>query len=181
MSSAACNPAGGFHPASALDYLPPPQLRDLQLRRLRSIVRRAYDGVELYRRRMDERGIAPDSLKSLEDIGRLPFTVKTDLRDTYPFGLFASPMEEIVRLHASSGTTGKPIVVAYTQEDVDVWTERHGAQLRRLRAARAATSSRTPTATACSPAAWARTTAPRRSARRSSRSPAATPTARSWS
>ncbi|MGO8703160.1 MAG: phenylacetate--CoA ligase family protein [Candidatus Brocadiia bacterium] len=122
MSSAACNPAGGFHPASALDYLPPPQLRDLQLRRLRSIVRRAYDGVELYRRRMDERGVAPDSLKSLEDIGRLPFTEKSDLRDTYPFGLFASPMQEIVRLHASSGTTGKPIVVAYTQEDVDVWS-----------------------------------------------------------
>ena len=122
MSSAACSPAGGFHPASALDYLPPPQLRDLQLRRLRSIVRRAYDGVELFRRRMDERGVAPDSLKSLEDIARLPFTVKTDLRDTYPFGLFASPMEEVVRLHASSGTTGKPIVVAYTQEDVDVWS-----------------------------------------------------------
>ena len=70
---------------------------------------------------------------SLDDIARLPFTVKTDLRDTYPFGLFASPMQEIVRLHASSGTTGKPIVVAYTQEDVDVWTERHGAHLRRLR------------------------------------------------
>jgi phenylacetate-CoA ligase len=71
---------------------------------------------------MDERGLVPDDIRSLEDIAKLPFTVKCDLRDTYPFGLFASPMKEVVRLHASSGTTGKPIVVAYTQEDVDVWT-----------------------------------------------------------
>ena len=86
------------------------------------MVRRAYDKVELFRTRMQERGLKPEDVRSLEDISRLPFTVKTDLRDTYPFGLFASPMQEVVRLHASSGTTGKPIVVAYTQEDVDVWT-----------------------------------------------------------
>jgi phenylacetate-CoA ligase len=66
---------------------------------------------------------APASLGSLQDLAALPFTVKTDLRDTYPFGLFASPMEDIVRLHASSGTTDKPIVVAYTQADLDVWSE----------------------------------------------------------
>ena len=77
----------------------------------------------LRRSRMQERGLTPASIASLADIARLPFTVKTDLRDTYPFGLFASPMEEIVRLHASSGTTGKPIVVAYTQADLDVWSE----------------------------------------------------------
>ena len=71
---------------------------------------------------MEERGLAPADVRSLEDLARLPFTVKTDLRDTYPFGLFASPMEEIVRLHASSGTTGKPIVVAYTEADLRVWT-----------------------------------------------------------
>jgi phenylacetate-CoA ligase len=71
---------------------------------------------------MDERGVRPEDVQTLDDIVNLPFTVKTDLRDTYPFGLFASPMREIVRLHASSGTTGKPIVVAYTQEDVQVWT-----------------------------------------------------------
>jgi phenylacetate-CoA ligase len=71
---------------------------------------------------MDERGVKPDQICSIDDIARLPFTVKTDLRDTYPFGMFAVPMNEIVRLHASSGTTGKPIVVAYTQDDVDVWT-----------------------------------------------------------
>jgi phenylacetate-CoA ligase len=72
---------------------------------------------------MEERGLTPASIDSLQEIARLPLTVKTDLRDTYPFGLFAVPMEEIVRLHASSGTTGKPIVVAYTQADLDVWTE----------------------------------------------------------
>ncbi len=83
---------------------------------------RAYEQVPLFRRRMEERGSRPDDVRALDDIAQLPFTVKTDLRDTYPFGLFASPMEEIVRLHASSGTTGKPIVVAYTQEDLEVWT-----------------------------------------------------------
>ena len=115
--------AGGFHPASAPDYLPLPQLRDLQLGRLRAIARRAYDNVGLYRERMDEKGFVPDDIRSLDDIVHLPFTEKTDLRDSYPFGMFASPMNEIVRLHASSGTTGKPTVVAYTQRDVDVWAE----------------------------------------------------------
>lgn len=112
---------GGFHPASAPDFLPIPQLRDLQFRRLTAVVRRAYDHVELFRQRMQERGLTPADIRSLDDIAKLPFMVKTDLRDTYPFGLFASPMQEIVRLHASSGTTGKPIVVAYTQEDLEVW------------------------------------------------------------
>jgi phenylacetate-CoA ligase len=111
-----------FHPASAQDYVPASLLRALQLERLQSVVRRAYDRVELFRARMRERGLQPQDIGSLEDISKLPFTVKTDLRDTYPFGLFASPMAEVVRLHASSGTTGKPIVVAYTQEDLDVWT-----------------------------------------------------------
>jgi len=111
-----------FHPASAPDYLPPTQMRSIQLERLRGVVQRAFDNVELFRSRLSERGLTPADIRGLEDISRLPFTVKTDLRDTYPFGLFASPMQEVVRLHASSGTTGKPIVVAYTQEDVDVWT-----------------------------------------------------------
>jgi phenylacetate-CoA ligase len=114
--------AARFHPASAPDYVPPTLLRELQLSRLRSIVVRAWERVPLFRARLDERGLTPDKIRSLSDIALLPFTVKTDLRDTYPFGLFASPMEEIVRLHASSGTTGKPIVVAYTQSDLDVWT-----------------------------------------------------------
>ncbi len=110
-----------YHPASAPDYVPVRRLRELQLRKLQRIVARAYDHVKLFRARMDERDLTPDAIQSLEDIAKLPFTVKTDLRDTYPFGLFASPMGEVVRLHASSGTTGKPIVVAYTRKDVEVW------------------------------------------------------------
>lgn len=110
-----------FHPVSAPDYLPVKQLRQLQLHRLQTMITRAYGNVPLYRDRMKERGVKPEDIQSLEDIAKLPFTVKTDLRDTYPFGLFASPMNEVVRLHASSGTTGKPIVVAYTKEDLDVW------------------------------------------------------------
>jgi phenylacetate-CoA ligase len=111
-----------YHPVSAPDFLPLPQLRDLQLQRLQATVGRACENVALYRQRMDARGFKPQDLNSLEDVAKLPFTVKTDLRDTYPFGLFASPMKEIVRVHASSGTTGKPIVVAYTREDIQVWT-----------------------------------------------------------
>jgi phenylacetate-CoA ligase len=112
----------GFHPASTPDYIPVARMRELQLRRLRAVVARAYEHVALFRRRLEERSLGPECIRSLDDIRRLPFTVKSDLRDTYPFGLFASPMQEVVRLHASSGTTGKPIVVAYTKQDVDVWT-----------------------------------------------------------
>jgi phenylacetate-CoA ligase len=113
--------AGDFCSLSAPDYLPPSQLRQLQLQRLKAVVERAYANVSMYRKRMDEAGVKPGDIRHLEDLSRLPFTVKTDLRDEYPFGLFASPMSEIVRLHASSGTTGKPIVVAYTEEDIQVW------------------------------------------------------------
>ncbi len=113
---------GSFHPAAALDYLPTEQLRALQLGRLQHLARRVYERVRLTRDRMDASGVKPEDVRSLEDIRLLPFTVKTDLRDTYPFGMFASPMEEVVRLHSSSGTTGKPIVVAYTKQDIDVWS-----------------------------------------------------------
>ncbi|MBQ9503133.1 MAG: AMP-binding protein [Lentisphaeria bacterium] len=108
---------------SAPDYLRQDYLRELQLVRLSKIVRHAYENVGLFRSRMDERGLGPDCIRSLDDLARLPFMIKADLRDTYPFGLFAVPQSEIVRLHASSGTTGKPIVVAYTKEDLDVWAE----------------------------------------------------------
>ena len=111
-----------LHPASAPDFLPRAQLRELQLHRLQVTVARAYAHVPLFRKRLDERGVKPDHLRRLEDIALLPFTVKNDLRDTYPFGLLASPMSDVVRLHASSGTTGKPIVVGYTANDLDVWT-----------------------------------------------------------
>jgi phenylacetate-CoA ligase len=111
-----------MHPASAMDFLPTPQLHEIQLTRFKAMVNRAYDHVALFRRRMDERKLKPADIKSLADITMLPFTVKNDLRDSYPFGLFASPLQEIVRFHASSGTTGKPIVVAYTQEDINDWS-----------------------------------------------------------
>jgi phenylacetate-CoA ligase len=115
------SPPATFHPVSTPDFLPRERLEELQLQRLKAIVRRAYDHVELFRKRMNERDLEPGDIRSLADVAKLPFTVKTDLRDTYPFGLFASPMKDIVRLHASTGTTGKPIVVAYTREDIGVW------------------------------------------------------------
>lgn len=106
---------------AAPDYLERGYLRQLQLQRLQRIIRHTYDHVELFRNRMQERNLTPDDVRSLEDLGKLPFMKKADLRDHYPFGLFAVPLSQIVRLHASSGTTGKPIVVAYTKEDIDVW------------------------------------------------------------
>jgi phenylacetate-CoA ligase len=111
-----------YHPVSAPDFVPRENLRELQSRRLGEMVTRAYENVPLTRDRMQQRGLTPADIRSIDDIAKLPFTIKTDLRDTYPFGLFASSMREIVRLHASSGTTGKPIVVAYNQHDLDVWT-----------------------------------------------------------
>ncbi len=122
MSSAKEKIQPSFRPESALDYMAPHALRELQLNRLRDIVGRAFENVKHFRDRMDAKGMKPEDLRSLDDAAKLPFTVKTDLRDTYPFGLFASPMKEVVRLHASSGTTGKPIVVAYTKADLEAWT-----------------------------------------------------------
>ncbi len=97
------------------------RLRSEQLARLQASVRRAYDNVPHYRRRLEERGVHPDDVRSLEDIRLLPFTTKADLRDNYPFGMLAVPRERCVRLHASSGTTGRPTVVGYTQNDIDTW------------------------------------------------------------
>ena len=111
-----------FQAVSAPDYLPVPQLRVLQQQRLSRTVRRAYEHVPFYRERFNKAGVEPDTISQLPDIEQLPFTYKNDLRDTYPFGLFASSMQDVVRVHASSGTTGKPIVVAYTKQDVAVWS-----------------------------------------------------------
>lgn len=97
------------------------ELRQHQLERLRWSLRHAYENVPLYRQRFDEKGVHPDDLHSLEDLAKFPFTGKSDLRDNYPYGMFAVPQEEIVRLHASSGTTGQPTVVGYTQNDIDTW------------------------------------------------------------
>ena len=115
---------------------------------------------------------------SLDDLARLPFTVKDDLREHYPLGLLAVPREQLVRIHASSGTGGKPTVVGYTRGDLDVWSRGDGALHGDGRRAAAAWSSTTPTATGCSPAGSASTRAPSGSARRSCRSPAADPRAR---
>ena len=133
---------------SASDYLNKDYLRELQLARLQKIVRHAYDNVGLFRSRMDERGLSRDCIRSLDDLARLPFTVKTDLRDTYPFGLFAVPNSQIVRIHASSGTTGKATVVGYTRHDLDVWAECVARCLTVCRICPSVTS--TPTSTAIS-------------------------------
>ena len=99
------------------------ELERLQLARLQTTVRHVYQNVPMYRQRLDEMGVKPEDIRSLADIRRLPFTVKDDLRDNYPFGMFAVPMRDIVRIHASSGTTGKPTVVGYTKSDLAMWSE----------------------------------------------------------
>jgi phenylacetate-CoA ligase len=99
------------------------QIKSLQLFKLQGTVAHCYQNSPFYRRLFDEHGVGPQDIQSLDDIRRLPFTNKTDLRDTYPFGMFASPMDQIVRLHASSGTTGKPTTVGYTQNDISIWAQ----------------------------------------------------------
>jgi phenylacetate-CoA ligase len=111
----------------ALDQLEPiekasrDELGALQLRRLRETVARAYERVPHYRKKLDAAGVRPDDLKTIADLAQFPFTTKEDLRQNYPFGMFAVPMQEIVRIHASSGTTGKATVVGYTKGDIDLW------------------------------------------------------------
>ncbi len=106
------------------------EIRALQLDRLKWSLRHAYDNVSMYRQRFDEAGVLPDDLQSLSDLARFPFTYKNDLRENYPFGLFAVPREQIIRVHASSGTTGKPTVVGYTQGDIDNWADLVARSLR---------------------------------------------------
>lgn len=106
-----------------METMPRDKMRQLQLERMKWMISYCYDNVPLYRERLTSCGMTPDKFKTLEDIRHIPFTVKTDLRDTYPFGLFAVPQSKIVRIHASSGTTGKPTVVGYTKNDLDNWAE----------------------------------------------------------
>ncbi|RLJ98881.1 phenylacetate--CoA ligase PaaK [Ruegeria conchae] len=106
------------------------EIRSLQLDRLKWSLRHAYENVPMYRQRFDEAGVHPDDLQSLSDLARFPFTYKNDLRENYPFGLFAVPREQIIRVHASSGTTGKPTVVGYTQGDIDNWADLVARSLR---------------------------------------------------
>ncbi len=99
------------------------EISALQLERMQASLTRAYDNVPHYKKAFDDKGVHPDDLKSLEDLANFPFTAKADLRDNYPFGMFAVPREQVVRIHASSGTTGKPTVVGYTQNDVETWAQ----------------------------------------------------------
>jgi len=105
------------------ETMPREDLEALQLKRLQAVVNRVYHLVPFYRRRMDKLGVKPEHIRTLADIRHLPYTAKQDLRDNYPFGMFAVPMDQVVRIHASSGTTGKPTPVAYTQRDLDNWAE----------------------------------------------------------
>ncbi len=125
----------GVRPPS-LDELDPEErmsraeLEALQLERLQQTVRHAYANVPLYTRKFDEAGVHPDDIRSLDDVAKLPFTTKEDLRQTYPFGMFAVPMEQVARIHASSGTTGRPTVVGYTKGDLDRWASLIARSLR---------------------------------------------------
>ncbi len=106
------------------------ELRALQLRRLKWSLTHAYDNVAFYKAHFDAKGVHPNDLNSLDDLSQFPFTLKSDLRDNYPFGLFAVPREQVVRIHASSGTTGKPTVVGYTQNDIDMWADMMARSIR---------------------------------------------------
>jgi phenylacetate-CoA ligase len=105
------------------ETLPPEEMRRFQLEYLKKTVKWVYEKIPFYKNRFDEQGIKPEDIKTLEDLSKLPFTAKTDLRDHYPFGLCAVPLSQVVRIHASSGTTGKPITGPYTANDLEQWTE----------------------------------------------------------
>ena len=112
-----------MNPISKPDYMPIPELRKMQLEKLQELIPYEYEHVALFRRRCDEKGVKPRDLATLADLAKFPFMKKTDLRDEYPLGLTAAPMSEINRFHCSSGTTGKPICIPQTAEDVRIWTD----------------------------------------------------------
>lgn len=106
-----------------LETMPRAEIEKLQLKRLQWTVKYCYDNIKFYHNKLTNAGVTPDKIKTLSDIKYIPFTTKDDIRDTYPFGLFGKPMKDIVRIHASSGTTGKPTVVGYTKSDLEVWSD----------------------------------------------------------
>ena len=114
--------AAANRPYEPIETASPDELRGLQLARLKQTLHHAYNNSPVYKKRFDEHGVHPDDLHSMEDLIKFPYTSKSDLRDNYPFGIFAVPMDQIVRIHASSGTTGKPTVVGYTRNDIDTWS-----------------------------------------------------------
>ena len=105
------------------ECLPREELQRLQLQRLRATLKRVYTNVPCYQAKFDDAGVMPEDIRSLEDLAKLPFTTKEDLRINYPYGMFAVPMREVVRIHSSSGTTGKPTVVGYSRNDLNTWAE----------------------------------------------------------
>ena len=123
---------GAFDTLEHIETAGRDELQDLQLRRLKWSLEHAYANVSCYRKKFDEAGVHPSDLKELSDLSRFPLTDKRDFRDNYPFGMFAVPMDQVVRIHASSGTTGKPVVVGYTRNDIDTWS---GVVARSIRAA----------------------------------------------
>lgn len=106
-----------------IECAPRDEMELLQSYRLCRQIRRVYEKVKPYREKMDAAGIKPEDIRSIKDLSKLPFTVKQDLRNNYPYGMFATPLSEVVRIHASSGTTGKQTVVGYTQNDIEIWSE----------------------------------------------------------
>ncbi|MBY5944188.1 phenylacetate--CoA ligase PaaK [Photobacterium rosenbergii] len=110
-----------FNQLEAIETASVDELRTLQFKRMKWTLEHAYNNVPMYKKKFDEAGVHPSDFKCLEDINKFPYTTKQDLRDNYPFGTFAVPMKDVVRVHASSGTTGKPTVVGYTQKDIDTW------------------------------------------------------------
>uniref|UniRef100_A0A7C4JQL8 Phenylacetate-coenzyme A ligase n=1 Tax=Thermodesulfobacterium geofontis TaxID=1295609 RepID=A0A7C4JQL8_9BACT len=106
-----------------IETLPREKLRELQLKRIKEVVKYAYEHIPYYQKKFKEAGLKPEDIRTLDDIKYIPFTSKADLREVYPFGMFAVPLSEIVEIHSSSGTTGKPVVIGYTKEDIEVWKE----------------------------------------------------------
>lgn len=128
MDAATMTKIGGLKDADSyfdeqVETMPREALATLQFDRLRKTLRNAHDNVALYRQRLDDAGVVPEDVHTLDDLRRVPFTYKTDLRDQYPYGLFARPVSKLARIHASSGTTGKPTVVGYTKADIDNWAD----------------------------------------------------------
>ncbi len=133
------------------------ELQALQLERLQWSLQHAYENVAHYRERFDAAGVRPEDCRSLDDLARFPFTTKADLRETYPYGMFAVPLERVARIHASSGTTGRATVVGYTQRDLDMWADvvaRSSATRVRLRTALAGRLSDAPEASSVRRARW---------------------------
>src|SRR5438105_10274465 len=134
LADARARPPGpalpGVSLGGAIERAPRRERERFQLERLRAVVARVHERVPFYRRRLGEAAVAPADIRSLDDLRRLPFTTKDDFRETYPFGLLATPLDDVVRLHVSSGTTGTPTVVAYTRGDLDIWSDLMARTLR---------------------------------------------------